>query len=161
MKASYRTTALMVVLVMSMIGGFVGAQSGHLMVAPADLKWEDGPPTIPPGAKIALMYGDPRKAEPFAYRLKFPADYKVMPHWHPVDAQVTVLSGTLYVGIGDEFEAAKGQALPAGSFLLMPAKTHHFEYTKEETILQNNAIGPFGITYLNPADDPSKKTGQR
>jgi mannose-6-phosphate isomerase-like protein (cupin superfamily) len=154
----HRGTALLVVLVMSLIGGSVGAQTGHLMVAPADLKWVDDPPTMMPGAKMAVMQGDPTKAGPYAYRLKIPADYKVMPHRHPVDEHLTVLSGSLYLAVGEKFDAEKGgKGSPAGSFLVMPAETPHFAWTKEETILQVHGIGPSGITYVNPADDPRKK----
>lgn len=154
----HRRTALLVVLVMSLISGFVGAQMGPLMVVPADLKWVDNPPTMMPGAKMAVLQGDPTKAGPYAYRLKIPAGYKVMPHRHPVDEHLTVLSGTLYLAVGEKFDAEKGgKGSPAGSFLVMPAATPHFAWTKEETILQVHAIGPSGITYVNPADDPRKR----
>lgn len=151
-----RRTALLVVLAMTLIGGAASAQTGLLAVAPADLKWEDGPPTLPPGTKIAVMHGDPAKAGPYALRLKFPANYKVMPHRHPIDEHVTVLSGTIYLGVGEKFEE-KGKTLPAGSFWVMSAETSHFGWTTEETIVQLHGIGPTAITYVNPADDPRKK----
>lgn len=153
-----RGTALLVVLAMSSIGVSLGAQTGHLMVAPTDLKWMDNPPTMMPGAKMAVMQGDPTKAGPYSYRLKIPAAYKVMPHWHPVDEHLTVLSGTFYLAVGEKFDPEKGRhGFPAGSFLVMPAKIAHFAWTKEETILQVHGVGPSGITYVNPADDPRKR----
>jgi mannose-6-phosphate isomerase-like protein (cupin superfamily) len=153
----HRRTALLVVLGMSVIGGVVGAQTGPLMVTPTELTWVDGPPTIPPGAKMAVIHGDASKAGLYALRLKLPADYKVAPHRHPVDEHVTVISGTVYFGIGEKFEPEKAKAFPAGSFIIVPAETPHFVWVKEETVIQGHAMGPTGMTYLNPADDPRKK----
>ena len=153
----HRRTALLVVLGISLLGGIIGAQTTPLMVAPADLKWVDAPPSLPPGAKIAVIHGDPSKAGLYAIRLKVPADYKILPHRHPVDGHATVLSGTLYFGLGEKFDAEKGKAFPAGSFIIVPAETPHFAWTKEETVLQEYAIGPTATVYVNPADDPRKK----
>jgi len=159
---------LMVILAVSLTGGLVAqAQPKQKMkpqaqvMTPAELQWVDAPPSTPPGAKIAVLEGDPKKPGPFTLRFKLPADYKVPPHWHPGVEHVTVLSGTIYVGMGTTFDPAKGQALSAGSFSVMQPKTPHFAWTKEETILQLHGMGPWGITYINPADDPSKKVGQR
>jgi len=154
----HRGTAFLVLLVMSGVGGALGAPPGHLMVTPTDLQWMDNPPTMMPGAKLAVVQGEPTKAGPYVYRLKLPADYRVMPHRHPVDEHLTVLSGTFYLAVGETFDPEKGrQGFPAGSFLVMPAETAHFAWTKEETIVQVHGIGPSGITYVNPADDPRKR----
>jgi hypothetical protein len=154
----HRGTALLVVFVLSLIGGSPDAQTGHLMVTPTHLKWMDNPPTMMPGAKMAVMQGDPTKAGPYVYRLKIPANYKVMPHRHPVDEHLTVLSGTFYLAVGEKFDPEKGrQGFPVGSFLVMPAEIAHFAWTKEETIVQVHGVGPSGITYVNPADDPRKR----
>ena len=151
-------TALLVLLLMSVIGGSLRAQPEHLMMTPTHLKWMDNPPTMMPGAKMAIMQGDPTKFGPYVYRLKIPADYKVMPHRHPVDEHLTVLSGTFYLAVGEKFDPEKGkQGFPVGSFLVMPAETAHFAWTKEETIVQVHGVGPSGITYVNPADDPRKR----
>jgi len=151
-------TALLVVLVMSVIGGSLGAQPGHLMTTPTHLKWIDDPPMLMPGAKMAVMQGDPTKAGPYVYRLRIPADYNVMPHRHPADEHLTVLSGTFYLAVGETFDPEKGrQGFPMGSFLVMPAETAHYAWTKEETIVQVHGIGPSGITYVNPSDDPRKR----
>jgi quercetin dioxygenase-like cupin family protein len=90
-------------------------------------------------------------------RLKLPANYRIPAHWHPADEHVTVLSGTFHMGMGDKLDTAKGKALGVGSFALMPAKARHFAYTNEETIIQLHGMGPWGINYVNPADDPRKK----
>lgn len=153
-----RGTAVLVLLVMSSIGGSLGAQPRHLMIAPAQLTWVDNPPVMMPGARMAVVQGDSTKAGPYAYRLKFPADYRVMPHRHPADEHLTVLSGTLYLAVGERFEPDKGsQGFPVGSFLVMPAETAHYAWTKEETIVQIHGVGPSGITYVNPADDPRRR----
>jgi quercetin dioxygenase-like cupin family protein len=90
-----------------------------------------------------------------------PGGYKVPAHWHPTDETLTVLQGALQVGMGDKFDQAALKTLGPGDFAMMPAKAHHFAAAKAETIFQINAIGPFGITYVNPDDDPrNKKTSQ-
>jgi len=134
-----------------------GTQSAHVMVTPGDLKWADGPPSLAAGSKAAVIEGDPKNPGLFTMRLKLPADYKIPPHWHPADEHVTVISGTFNMGMGDKFDASKGNALPVGSFAVMPAKTNHFAFTKEETVIQLHGMGPWGVTYVNPADDPRKK----
>ena len=140
----------------------VSAQSpaphtGHVMVTPNDLKWMDGPPTLPPGVKVALFEGNPAAAGPYTLRFQFPANYKVPAHWHPIDEHVTVISGTFYAGMGNKLSEAESKAFPAGSFVMMPAKTPHFAWTKEETVIQLHGVGPGGITYVDPADDPRQK----
>ena len=77
------------------------AADAHVMVLPADLKWVDVP-SLPPGAKIAVIEGPMNEAVPFTVRLKLPADYKVPAHWHPAIEHVTVISGTFNMGTGDK-----------------------------------------------------------
>jgi len=91
---------------------------------------------------------------PFTVRLKFPANYKIPAHWHPIKVTVTVISGTFHMGLGDTLDTEKGKALPTGSIFEMPAKIHHFGWTTEETIIQEHGIGPLGVNYLNPAGGP-------
>jgi quercetin dioxygenase-like cupin family protein len=131
-----------------------GSHAGHTALTPKDLQWTAGPGSIPAGAKMAMLQGDLKNPGLFALRLRLPADYKIPPHFHPADEQVTVLAGTLYMGLGDKFDTSKAAALPRGSFSVVPAKSNHFAFTKEETVVQVHAIGPWGITYVNPADDP-------
>ena len=132
------------------------AADQQVMVQPDTLKWSSAPPVLPKGAQIAVLYGDPDKAEPFVFRLKFPAGYKVAAHIHPTDYDLTVLSGTMYMGMGDKFDAAQGEGLKAGGFLHLPKNTHHYEWSTEDTVIQLSGVGPVGMTYLNPADDPTK-----
>ena len=129
----------------------------HILMTPADLTWQDGPSGLPAGSQFVVVEGDPSQPGPFTMRGKVPANYRIPAHWHPADEHVTVLSGTLYMGMGDTLDTTQGKALSAGSFALMPAQAHHFAWTTEETILQVHGVGPWGITYVNPADDPRKQ----
>ena len=133
------------------------ATAEHVMLTTGDLKWVDGPPSLPPGSKVAAMDGNPKDAGLFTMRLKFPANYKISPHWHPADEHITVISGTFYMGMGDRLEEAAAKELPTGSFVVMPAKQPHFAMTKVETVVQLHGVGPWAVTYLNPADDPRSK----
>jgi hypothetical protein len=94
-------------------------------------------------------------------RAVLPANYRIPPHWHPGVERLTVLSGTMYLGMGERFDESAGQALPAGSYAAMPAGMRHFAYTKGETTIQLGTNGPWAITYLNPADDPRPKPTTR
>ena len=90
-------------------------------------------------------------------RLQLPANYRIPAHWHPADEHVTVMSGTLTMGMGDKLDETKGTPLTAGSFALMPSKMNHFAFAKAATVIQLHGMGPWGITYVNAADDPRKK----
>jgi quercetin dioxygenase-like cupin family protein len=128
--------------------------AGHVMIAPGDLKWTEGPAGLPSGAKIAAISGDRTKEGLFTIRLQFPAGFKVPPHTHPVAEHVTVISGTLNLGSGPKFDEAATHEMTAGSFAAMPAGMQHFATTKTGCVLQVHAMGPFEIKYVNPADDP-------
>jgi quercetin dioxygenase-like cupin family protein len=130
------------------------AKSEHVMFAAADLKWADGPPALPAGAKIAVLTGDPGKTGPFTVRLKFPTGFKVPPHTHPTAEHVTVISGTLGLGSGAKFDEAAAHEMTAGGFAVMPAGMEHFAWCKSECVIQIHSEGPFVVKYVNPADDP-------
>ena len=153
--------ALITMLVLGLMGGYIAyAGEANIMVMPSEIKWTDGPASLPPGAKIAVIEGDLSKAVPFTFRLKMPANYKIAPHWHPAIEHVTVVSGTFYFGAGDTYDMAKAKAFPAGSIMVMPATHTMFgwaEATADETVIQVHGVGPWGITYVNSADDPRKK----
>ena len=138
-------------------GGKDGHDDEHVVIKPGSEKWGPAPPALPPGAKVAILSGHPAKSGLYAIRVKLPEGYKVPPHWHPTDENVTVIKGTLLIGKGEKFDLDKTQELPAGSYMRMPKAMRHFAATKGETIIQVHGIGPFEITYVNPADDPRKK----
>ena len=131
-------------------------EGGHLMVTPAELKWT-AVPSLPPGATLAVIEGPMNEAVPFTVRLRFPANYRIPPHWHPAVERVTVLSGAFHMGLGDRLEPKKSKALKPGSIMIVQPETHHFAWTKEATVIQLHGTGPWAITYVNPADDPRKK----
>lgn len=139
-------------------GGHAKGEAGHVALTPHQIKWMPAPPSLPPGAQAAILSGDPSKAGvPYVIRVKLPDGYKVPPHWHPVDENVTVLHGTFLMGRGEKFDVHATTELPAGSFSRMPKETRHFAQAKGETVIQVHGIGPFEIHYVNPADDPRKK----
>ena len=131
-----------------------GGPATHEIYTPELIHWAPSPPSLPPGAKTATLEGDVRQPGFFTMRAHFPAGYRIAPHTHPNAERVTVISGTLYLGEGDQFDESKAVALPAGSYSTMPPGMKHFAFTKEDTVIQVSSIGPWGIAYVNPADDP-------
>jgi len=134
-------------------------QSGEHKVIPSqDVKWGPAPPSVPAGAQAAVLYGDPSKEGLFAFRLKMPKGYQIPPHTHPKPEIVTVLSGTARLGMGASAEHVKAQVLPAGSFFALDPGSPHYFFADDETVIQLNSTGPWGINYVNPKDDPRQKT---
>ena len=130
--------------------------SDHRMITASDLKWADVP-SLPPGAKIAVIEGPMTEAVPFTIRLKFPANYSIPAHSHPAVERVTVLSGTFHMGTGDKLDSQKTMPLSPGDMMIMQPKTNHYAWNKEEVVVQLNGMGPWGVTYVDPTDDPRKK----
>ena len=128
----------------------------HVVTSESEIKWGDAPPTLPAGAKMAVLQGDPGQAGMYTIRLKAPDGYRVAAHWHPAAEHLTVISGTFNLGTGDKLDETKTTAMAAGAFGSMPAKMHHFAWTKGETVVQVSGMGPFRLIYVNAADDPSK-----
>jgi quercetin dioxygenase-like cupin family protein len=139
----------------------VAAPAAHVLLTPGDMKWGPAPPILPAGAQAAVLDGDPTRPGFFTIRLKFPDGYKVPAHWHPSDEHVTVLQGTLRAGMGDAHNDAALHDFTVGSFLKLPKRMHHFVTAKGEVIVQIYGSGPFVLTYVNPSDDPTKKTTTR
>ena len=132
------------------------AMDDHTVLKPNDVKWGPGPASIPKGAQAAAIYGDASKEGLFALRLKLPKGYHIPPHTHPKPEVVTILSGTLRLGEGASADQSKANPLPAGSFFVMSPGMQHYVYADEETVLQLNSNGPWGLTYVNEKDDPRK-----
>lgn len=169
-----RTCSVAIILGMLLLGGVrIAAQqkrsappppppkahSAHTMINASELQWGPGPAALPPGAQMAVVEGDPSKpGAMFAIRAKLPDGYKVPPHWHPTDEHIVVFSGSLMLGLGDKWNEASMHSLTAGGYANMPKKTNHFAMAKGETVFQVYGMGPFEVTYVNPNDDPRKKT---
>jgi quercetin dioxygenase-like cupin family protein len=132
------------------------AHADHLMVVPAELKWSDVG-SMPPGAKLAVIEGPLNEAKPFTMRIRLPANYRIPAHFHSAIEHVTVISGTFHMGMGDKLDTKATRALGAGSVAIMQVGTRHFAWTKEATEIQVHGVGPWTLTYVNPADDPRKK----
>lgn len=128
---------------------------------PRQLKWGGVPPGLPGGAQLAVLAGDPGKTGLFTIRLRAPDGYRVLPHSHPTDEDITVIKGTLLMGHGDRFTLASAEPVTTGGFGRIPAGTNHFVQARGETIIQISSMGPFQITYVNPNDDPRHTSSKR
>lgn len=132
--------------------------SHAVIVMPDQVTWAPAPPSLPAGAKAAVLEGNPKEAGPFTMRLSLPDGYRIPPHSHPAAERITVIQGTFQLGMGDKFDGSALNSMPVGSYTSMQPGTHHFVQAKGKTIVQLNGIGPWKLNYVNPADDPSKKT---
>lgn len=131
------------------------ALRSHIMLTPEDLEWKDCSAALPPGARCAVVEGDLRAGNVlFGQLVKVPDGYRIAPHFHPADEHLLILTGTFNMGMGDRFDVGATRPMTAGSFMVMPKGTHHYAWAKGETLVHVYAVGPWGITYVNPADDP-------
>lgn len=160
-KLAVFTSAAAVALVLALNAQAESNKKSHakgeaISLNPSELKWGDPPPDLPRGAQLAVLHGDPSKHAPFTIRLKAPAGYKIAPHWHTNDEQLTIIQGTFVLHMGDSMDAP-ATTLQAGGFHFLPGKMHHAAECKDETVVQIDGMGPFDIHYLNPADNPAKR----
>lgn len=118
-----------------------------------DLKWGDVPPSLPKGAKIAVLQGD-LVSGPWTIRAELPAKYKIMPHTHPTMEHVTVISGTCGLGMGEKVDEKAMTKLGPGGFAALPADMVHYAVAVSKTVIQVHGVGPFEIKYVDPKDDP-------
>src|ERR1700746_63834 len=122
-----------------------------------DIEWKPFP-AFPPSARLAVLVGQPSEPGPYVVRVKLPVGVKLMPHTHPEDRIYTVISGVFYIGVGAEFDADKLEAYPPGAVIVLPGNTPHFHWAKSgDYVTQVTAIGPLGLEYLNPKNDPRNK----
>jgi quercetin dioxygenase-like cupin family protein len=154
MKSLRIGAAALAVLALSTPPGAAQSPDGHVMQGVNETKWGPAPPFVPPGAEIAVLAGNPGASAPYTVRLKFPANYAIAAHSHPTDENVAVVSGALFMAMGDKLDRAAGHALSPGGYALMPAKANHYAYTKQPTTIFLYGIGPVEFNYVNPADDP-------
>jgi quercetin dioxygenase-like cupin family protein len=133
----------------------VHAQAAHHASA-THLTWGPAPDAFPAGAQMAVVSGDPSKAEDFTVELELPDGYRIAPHFHPTDETVTVKQGSFRVGMGDTLELAKTKTMKPGDKGSIPAGHHHYAVAMGATVVSVSAMGPFAMTYVNGADDPRK-----
>lgn len=148
----WRLSAVVILLTLP-VGGDEH-EEGITLNLPDKIEWKDGPPSLPKGAKIAVLEGDPSKEGPFVFRVKAPDGYRIPPHTHPKMERVTVIQGTFNIGMGKTFDPKATRPLPAGSYGYWEPDMAHFVWTKGETVAQFHGVGPWVIKYVNPADDP-------
>ena len=122
--------------------------------APETIEWKAGPLSLPAGAKMAVLEGDPTKDGPFVMRLQTPADYHIPPHTHPKTERVTVISGTMFLAMGENLDRSAAKTLPAGTYSFWPAGMKHTAWFEGGTVIQIHGVGPWQINYVNPSDDP-------
>jgi len=142
------------------LAALVAAQPSQAQFAftPDRVKYGPAPPFLPAGAQLAVLEGDPMASSgDFTIRLKMPDGYKVAPHTHPNRENVTVLSGTLKVGMGDQFDTTKMMTFGSGSFAFLDPSMHHYAMASGDTVIQIHGASPVKFNYINPADDPSMK----
>lgn len=123
------------------------AQTGVITIVPSKVGWQPGPSDFPPGMKQAILEGDSTKTgSSYALRFWMPAGYVIKPHKHPDDEEITVISGSLLLGIGKTIDAKAMRSLPAGSYFWIPRGTYHYLKTKSGTVIEQHGIGPLGNT---------------
>jgi quercetin dioxygenase-like cupin family protein len=123
-------------------------------ILPENLEWKPFA-AFPPSVRLAVVAGQPTQGGLYTIRVKVPHGVKLMPHKHPEDRTYTVISGIFYIGLGDQFDAEKLEAYPPGSVIVLPGDTSHFHWARSgQYITQVTAIGPLGLEYVNPKDDP-------
>ena len=142
------------VLLSRSVRGDEHEMDGFRLYPVKEIEWKDGPPSLPKGAKIAVLEGDPSKEGPFVFRVKAPDGYRIPPHTHPKTERVTVISGTFNIGMGDRFDEKAAKPMPAGTYGYWETGMKHFVWADGETVVQLHGIGPWTINYVNPDDDP-------
>ena len=127
---------------------------GAIRIFPENITWVDAPPSLPAGAKVFILEGNPQQEGIFTMRVKFPPYYKLPAHTHPKDERVTVLEGAVYVGFGNAMDTANAQKFTVGSYYLNPVNEAHYVFTGEEgVIFQVTGMGPWGLEYIDEKDN--------
>ena len=149
-----RIAAVLAILMLTAVPLPSAAQDhAHSIALPEGLKWVE--PATRPGARLAMVQGDPSKEGLFVYRLRMPANYRIPPHYHKASENVTVLAGLFVIGVGETVDTKSGQELPLGGFASIPPNHAHYAWAGgQETVVQVHGVGPTDLRFVNPADDP-------
>jgi quercetin dioxygenase-like cupin family protein len=158
MKGAYTVLLLSTFVIASAGAASSAGTQTQDALAPDEITWSAGPPSLPAGAQSAVLYGDPSKEGVFALRIKFPKGYRIPPHTHPRPEVVTVISGSFAIGMGETLDASEAKKLPAGGFFAIEPGMAHYGIVDEGAVVQINSSGPWAIKYVNPDDDPRQKT---
>ncbi|HEY0242653.1 MAG TPA: DUF4440 domain-containing protein [Gemmatimonadaceae bacterium] len=117
----------------------------------SSLKWDDLKVTgFDPGAKIAVVHGDPAGTGDYTIRLTFPDGYRFPVHWHPKAEHLTVVSGSFLLGMGTKVDEKALKTYSPGDFLYLPAKNTHFGGAKGVTVVQLHGLGPIASNLGTP-----------
>lgn len=152
-----RRVTLLLIGVLLALPTVAQVEKSHVMFRGPDLKWSPAPASLPAGAQVTMLEGNPADEGIFTMRLKMPANYRISPHWHPAWEHVTVIEGTFWMGRGEKFDQAALHEVPAGGFVAMAPGTRHYAMTKVPTTVQLHGMGPWQLYYVNPSDDPRSK----
>lgn len=126
-------------------------------VLPEDIEWQAFP-AFPRSVRLAVIVGQPAELGPYVIRVNVPSGVKLMPHRHPEDRIYTVMSGVFYVGLGERFDGDNMSAYPPGSVIVLPGGTYHFHWARSGGyVTQISAMGPLGLEYRDPGDDPRER----
>ncbi|WP_416672688.1 cupin domain-containing protein [Egbenema bharatensis] len=129
----------------------------RLLYFPETVEWQAAPPSLEPGAEVALLEGSPSELGVFTMRIRMPDDFYISPHWHPGVERVTAISGLFQLGTGDELNRATTETLEPGSYVSMPPEFRHYAIAEGDTVIQLTSVGPWEVNYINPDDDPRLK----
>jgi len=153
---NYRSSAALLAALLFPVSATASDNHHHATVQPDNLKWS-APAAYAKGALLAVVQGDPTKPGMYVVRLKVPAGFRIPPHTHPNDENVTVLSGSFHIGNGAKFDDKKGERIRVGGYSFVAKGMLHYAWFTEDSVIQLHGMGPQGITYVNPADDPRNK----
>jgi quercetin dioxygenase-like cupin family protein len=135
-------------------------QSEFKSILPEDVDWKPFA-AFPPEARLAVLVGEPNKPGPYVIRVKVPSGIKLMPHKHPEDRIYTVISGVFYIGLGEAFDEERLTPHAVGTVIVLPGDQPHFHWARSgEYVAQISGIGPLGLNYINPADDPRRSSAR-
>jgi quercetin dioxygenase-like cupin family protein len=153
-----RLQCIVVAMMVTVFSGLLEADDhemvGFQLFPVKEIVWKDGPPSLPKGAQIAVLEGDPSKEGPFVFRVKVPDGYRIPMHTHPKTERVTVIAGTFNIGMGEKFDETEAKPMTAGTYGYWKSGMKHFVWVKGETVVQFHGEGPWSINYVNPEDDP-------
>jgi quercetin dioxygenase-like cupin family protein len=146
-----RTLGLALILLLASSSALVArAQEVVMVTNPDQLKWTPLPSPAPPGELMAILAGNPAEGA-WTIRLKSPPGAIVVPHFHPMTENVTVISGDFHLGVGDRLDKTSGTLFEAGSFFSAPPGTHLYGWTENGAVLQVHSDKPMGRTLLEAA----------
>lgn len=155
MKIPVTLACLVLLIAAPALSQEIGEPRPHAIVElPGAIEWQPAPASLPDGAQVVVLDGDPSQEGPFTMRLRMPDGYRIPPHFHPSAERVTVISGTFRVGMGESFDDSAATALGPGAYAALAPGVAHFARADGETVIQLNNTGPWTLTYVHPEDDP-------